>query len=252
MKCIRVARFAGLGLLLTGVLVGQTVDELIDKNVKARGGLEKIKAVKTIRMTGKMVMGEGMEMPIVLEIKRPKMTRMDFTFQGMTGTQAYDGKSGWSIMPFLGKKDPEPMSADDLKQAEDQADIDGPLIDYKTKGHQVELMGKEKVEGTDAYKLKVTKKSGDVTYLYLDSEYFLEIKAESKRKIQGNEAEIESSIGDYKEVEGLMMPHSIDAGVKGAPQRQKIVVSKIELNVPVADERFRMPEVKKAPTPPKA
>jgi len=237
---------AAVALALSLSAQAQTADELIEKNIKARGGMEKLKSVKSIRMTGKMMMGQGMEAPLVMEVKRPGMTRLEFTLQGMTGVQAYDGKEGWMLMPFMGKKDPEPMSADDLKEAEEQADMDGPLVDYKSKGHQVELLGKEKVEGSDAWKLKVTMKNGDIAYLYLDGEYFLQIKSETKRKIQGNEVEVEGSIGDYKEVEGLMLPHSMEAGLKGSPQKQKIVIEKVELNVPMEDSRFKMPEVKKA------
>ena len=247
----------GLGLAVVLLLVlaapaatAQTVDELIEKNIKARGGLEKMKSVKTARMTGKMTMGQ-MEAPFVIENKRPNMTRMEFTVQGMTGVQAYDGKSGWTLMPFMGKKDPEPMSADDLKLAEEQADLDGPLVDYKAKGNTVELVGKENVEGTEAYKLKVTKKNGDVTYIYLDSESFLDIKTDHKRKIQGNEVEFETSIGDYKEVDGLMVAHSFESGAKGMPQKHKLTADKVEFNVAVDEARFKMPEAKKAETPPK-
>src|SRR6185503_9024911 len=138
----------GLAVLaLPGPLASaQTVDEVIAKHLEARGGLEKLKAVKTIRMTGKMTMGPGMEAPISLELKRPSSIRMEFTIQGNVGVQAYDGKNGWAINPFGGKEDPEPLSADDLKEIEEQADRDGPLVDYKAKGNTVELVGKEKVE----------------------------------------------------------------------------------------------------------
>ena len=224
----------------------QTVDEIIAKNIEARGGLEKMKAVQSIRLTGKMMMGPGMEAPMTLEIKRPKNLRMEFTFQGMTGVQAYDGKSGWSISPFQGKKDPEPMSSDDTKEAEEEADIDGPLVDYKTKGHTVELVGKEKIEGSDAYKLKVTLKGGTVRYQYIDADSFLEIKTESKRTVRGSEMEFESTIGDYKEVGGLMIPHSIQSSAKGRPEKQNIVVEKVELNPKLDDARFKMPEAPKA------
>src|SRR6266446_694644 len=131
-----------------------SVDELIAKNIEAHGGLEKIKAVQSIRMTGKMTMGQGMEAPMVLEMKRPKAMRMEFTVQGMTVIQAYDGKTGWAVKPFGGKKDPEPMNSEDLQEADENADIDGPLVDYKSKGYTVELIDKEKVEGSDAWKLK--------------------------------------------------------------------------------------------------
>jgi hypothetical protein len=223
----------------------QTVDELIAKNVEARGGLDKMKAVQAVRMSGKMTMGPGIEAPISLEIKRPANIRMEFTIQGMTGVQAYDGKSGWSINPF-GKKEPEPMSPEDLKEVEEQADIDGPLVDYKAKGHAVELVGKEKVEGSDAYKLKITLRGGDVRHVYLDADSYLEIKAESKRMIRGSEVEVESTIGDYKEVGGLLYPHSIENGAKGRPEKQNIVVDKIEVNPPLDDARFKMPEAPKA------
>ncbi len=216
-----------------------TVDSLIAKNVEARGGLDKMKAVQSMRMTGKMMMG-GMELPVVIEMKRPANSRIEFTFQGMSGVQAYDGKSGWTIAPG-GPKDPEPMSAEELKDAEEQSDMDGPLVDYKSKGNKVELVGKEKVEGSDAWKLKVTLKSGDVRYTYLDADTYLEIKGESKRTIRGSEAEIETTIGDYKEVEGLLIPFSIQAGAKGTDQKQNIVIEKVELNPTLDVARFKMP-----------
>jgi outer membrane lipoprotein-sorting protein len=222
----------------------QTADEIIAKNIAAKGGLEKLKAVNTIRMTGKMTVGPGIEAPIVLEIKRPKSTRMDITIQGMVGSQAYDGASGWSLMPFGGSKVPQQMTAEEATLAEEQADLDGPLIDYKAKGNTVELLGKEKVEGAEAYKLKVTLKNGVVRTMYIDAEHFLEIKEESKRTIRGSEMEMETIVGDYKEVDGLMLPHSVDAGAKGSPQRQKLVIEKIEINVPIDDARFKMPDVK--------
>jgi hypothetical protein len=132
--------------------------------------MDKLKAVQSIRMSGKMTMGQGMEAPMVIEMKRPKAMRMEFTVQGITGIQAYDGKTGWAVMPFGGKKDAEPMNAEDLQEAEENADIDGPLVDYKSKGYTVELIGKEKVEGSDAWKLKVNMKNGSVRYIYLDAD----------------------------------------------------------------------------------
>ena len=227
----------------------QTVDELIAKNVEARGGLDKLKSVQTMRITGKMTMGPGMEAPVTLELKRPNSVRMEFTFQGMTGVQAWDGKSGWAISPFGGKTDPEPLSPEDAKEAEEQADMDGPLVDYKSKGHAVELVGKEKLEGSDAYKLKVTLKNGTVNYSYLDADSYLPIMEESKRTVRGSEVEVESTIGDYKEVGGLLIPHSIQNGAKGKPEKQNIIVEKIELNPPLDDSRFAMPAPAKAEPP---
>lgn len=227
--------------VLAPCLLAQSVDEIIAKYVKARGGAEKLKSVQSIRTTATMTMGPGMELPGIVVQKRPKLARLEFTAQGLTAVQAYDGKDAWQIMPFMGKKDPELMSADEAKETEEMADVDGPLVDYKSKGHQVELLGKEKVEGTDAYKLKMTLKNGDVQTVYLDADSFLEIKEVTKRTIRGTDQEVESAIGDYKEVNGLIFPFAIENSVKGSDQKQKITISKIELNVPVDDSVFKMP-----------
>jgi outer membrane lipoprotein-sorting protein len=227
--------------LLAPIASAQTVDELVARNMEAKGGAAKLKAVKSTRATGRMVAGPGMEFPFVMMQKRPKSTRMEFTFQGMTGMQVYDGKTAWMSMPFMGKKEPEVMPADQAKMIEEQADFDGPLVDYKEKGHTVELVGKEQVEGADAFKLKVTLKGGDVRHIYLDAETYLEIKMEAKRVIQGSEVEGESYLSDYKEVGGMMMPHVMESGAKGAPQRQKLIFEKIELNPELDDALFAMP-----------
>ena len=237
---------AGLALaaLVAVPASAQTLDEVLAKNFKAKGGLDKLKAVQTTRVSGTITIGPGIEAPFVLEQKRPSMMRMEVVVQGMTIVQAYDGKVGWQINPMGGRKDPEPMSEDDLKQAQEQADMDGPLMDYKAKGNTVELLGKEKVEGSDAFKVRATLKNGDVRDFFIDADSFLEIRTESKSKVRGTDVEGESSIGDYKEVSGLMIPFAIEMGQKGAPQRQKLVVSKVEVNVPIDDARFKMPVVK--------
>lgn len=229
----------------------QTADEIIEKHIKASGGAEKLKAVQSIRMTGKMKVGP-MELPVVMIKARPDQMRMDFTVQGMTGTQAYDGTTGWSVMPFMGKKDPEKMSEDMLKPMRDEADFDGPLVDYKSKGNKVEYAGKEDVQGSPAYKLHLTTKQGSESNLYIDADTYLIIKQESKRKVQGQEVEGETTIGDYKEVDGLMFPHSMEMHAKGAPGGQSITVEKYELNPKIDAAQFKMPEVKKEEPKPEA
>jgi outer membrane lipoprotein-sorting protein len=242
-----------LGLAFLGASVvaanAQTVDELIAKNVQARGGLDKMKAVNTVRFSGKMGVGPGIEAPVTLELKRPSQMRMEFTFQGMVGVQAYDGTTGWQIEPFGGKKDPEPMSPEDLKQAQEQADMDGPLVDYKAKGHTVEFLGKDKLEGSDVFKLKVGLKNGDTQYIYLDADSYLEIKNESKRMVRGTEVEEESTVGDYKEVNGLLFPFSLQFGARGRPDKQNLTIEKVEINPAVDDVRFKMPSAKPAEQP---
>lgn len=227
--------------LLAPIASAQSVDELVAKYIEAKGGMAKLKGIQSLRITGKMIAPQGMEIPVVMSQKRPKSFRMEFSFQGMTGVQAYDGSKGWAVMPFTGKKDPEQMTADDAKEIDEQADIDGPLVDYKTKGNTVELAGKEQVEGADAYKLKVTLKNGNTRYMYLDAESYLEVKVESKRMARGTEVEGESYISNYKEVEGMMMPFAVENGMKGNPMRQKIVVDKIEVNPTLSDSLFAMP-----------
>jgi outer membrane lipoprotein-sorting protein len=244
--------FGALAAVLAMPAAAQTADEIIAKNIEAHGGLAKLKAMKSMRMTGRMTLGQGIEAPITIEVVRPKNMRLEITVQGMTIIQAYDGTTGWQVVPFTGSTDPQVMSADELKDAEEQADMDGALVDYKEKGHSIELMGKENVEGADCFKLMVTKKNGDVQYYFIDSDSYLELKTEGKRKIRGTETEIETSLGDYKDIgNGVVLPHAISGGAKGSPQRQNIMVDKIEINPEIDAARFKMPAAAPKPaTPP--
>ena len=183
-------------------------------------------------------------MPFTAEFKRPSKVRIEFTMQGMTAVQAYDGEVGWSVMPFLGKTEPEEMAEDQLKDIKEQADFDGLLVNYEEKGHTVELVGTEEVDGTPAIKLTVTKANGDVVNLYLDEEYYIEFKAETTREVQGAEVKISTVFGDYKEVEGLLFAHSMEISFEGNPAGQVITMDTIELNVEIDDDRFTMPEPK--------
>lgn len=237
--------------LLSVSAFGQTADELIDKNLKAEGGADKLKALKAVRMTGKMKFGP-VEAPFTISKVRPEAVRIEFTVQGMTGTQAYDGKSnvGWAVMPFMGKTDPEKMSDEQIKDIKEEADFDGPMVDYKTKGNTVESLGKVDLQGTPAFKLKVTMKNGNEQYIYLDADSYLVIKTEGKRKVQGQEVETETSIGNYKEVEGLLFATQIDNTMKGKEgMGQSITIDKIELNPTIDTAFFTMPEAKKAAPP---
>lgn len=239
---------------LTGAAAwAQTADEIIEKHLQAIGGRDKLKAVQNERITGKMVMGQGMEAPFTMEMARPNKMRMEFTVQGMTGIQAFDGKTGWSVMPFMGKTEPEAMPEDDVKRMEEQADIDGLLLDYKEKGRQVEYVGKEDLEGTPVHKLKVTQKNGDVVFVYIDAEQFLQLKQSGKTKIRGQEVESETTFGDFKTVDGLVFPHSIEQKAQGMPAGMVMTIAKVEVNPGVADGRFTMPaaEKKETPAPPK-
>ena len=232
-------------ILLSVPLSAQTADEIIAKYVKTIGGMDKINAITTLKRSGKFTGGGGFEAVMGQENKRPNLVREEFTYSALTGVTAYDGKTGWKIEPWDGKKDPEPLGEDEMKDILDDSDFDGPLVNYAAKGNKVEYVGMEPVEGTDAYKLKVTLANGDTRYYYMDTDYYVPIKVETKRMVRGTEREFETSLGDYKEVNGVYFPYSFEVGVKSSPNRQKITWEKIEANVPVAESRFAKPEVKK-------
>ncbi|HEV7506387.1 MAG TPA: hypothetical protein VGS07_15905 [Thermoanaerobaculia bacterium] len=226
--------------LISAAAWAQTADEIIQKYEKAMGGKDKIKAVKTERVTGKMT-GQGIEAPFTMEMARPNKMRMEFTIQGMTGVQAFDGTTSWTVMPFMGKTEPEAAPEEEAKKMQEQGNIDGLLMDYKDFGRTVELVGKEDLEGTPVYKLKVTQKSGDVVYLYIDADQYMLLKQTGKTKIRGQEIESETIFGDFKTVDGLVFPHSIEQKMPGGRGGMVMTISKIELNPAVADSRFAMP-----------
>ncbi len=234
-----------LGIVLTffcqAPLLAQTAEEIIAKYLKTIGGMEKIQAVKTLRRTGKFIGGGGFEAVVVQDNKRPNKVRREFKIQGMAGISAYDGKNGWQIQPWSGKKDPEALGEEETKQILDDADFDGPLVDSRRKGNTIEYVGTEPVEGTDALKLKVTLANGEVRYYYMDTDYYVPIKIETKRMIRGAEQEFETTLGDYKEVSGWYLPFSVASGPKGAEEMGKIQYETIEANVPLDDDLFRMP-----------
>jgi outer membrane lipoprotein-sorting protein len=218
----------------------QTADEIVNKHIEAEGGLDKLKGLQSMRVTGKLTAHGGLEAPYVVVKKRPDKLRMEFIVQGLTGITAYDGQTGWSLMPFMGSKDPQKMTEDQTKDMVEEADFDGPLVDYKQKGHTVEYMGKEDVEGTECHKLKLTLKDGRVRYMYFDPESFLLVKTTSMIKREGVEESVDTFFADYKEVNGLMFPHFIENKSKQGPSQQ-YTSDKFELNVDVADSVFTMP-----------
>jgi hypothetical protein len=239
-------RLAGLALWATS-LSAQTADDIIARYIKTVGGMERIQSVQTLRRTGRFTGGGGFEAVVVEESKRPNSVRQEFSLQAMTGVNAYDGHTGWKIEPWQGKKDPEALSEEELRDIVEESDFDGPLINYQQKGNRVEFLGQEQVEGTDAFKLKVTLASGDVRYFYMDTDYYVPIRIETKRMIRGAEQEFETSLGDYKEVAGWYLPHSFETGLRGSQDRQKITFDRIEANVSIDDRRFAQPPVGTTP-----
>jgi len=228
-----------------------TVDELISKNIEAKGGASALNNLQTLRLTGKLlvpVQGQ-IELAFLQIKKRPDEVRTEASLQGMTQIEAYDSKEGWKISPFFGRKDPERMSADDIKALVEDTELDGPLVDWKAKGSTVEYLGTEDVDGTPAHKLKVTRKNGDLSFVYLDPDHFLEIRIVTQRILHGAHEEVETDLGDYEKAGGVFVPTSIESGSKGAPDKQKIVINKVEANVPVDEAIFHFPGQINIPQP---
>ena len=228
-----------------------TVDELVAKNVEAKGGATALNNLQTLRSTGKLlvpVQGQ-IELGYLQTKKRPDEVRTEASLQGMTQIEAYDGKDGWKVSPFFGRKDPERMSADDVKALVEDTEMGGPLADWKTKGSTVEYLGTEDVDGTPAHKLKVVRKNGDVSFVYLDPDHFLEIRIVTQRVRHGAHEEVETDLGDYEKAGGVFVPTSIEVGHKGSPDTQTVVINKIEANVPVDDTIFHFPGQIAVPQP---
>lgn len=219
-----------------------TVDDLVAKNIQAKGGAQALQALTSMKFTGKMLVNDGkMELAFSQVKRRPEDVRNEVTLQGMTAVEAYDGATGWKIMPFQGRKDPEKMSADDVKGLQEDAEIDGPLVNWKEKGSTVEYLGTEDIDGTQAYKLKVTKKNGDVQFVYLDPDHFLEIRTITQRMQHGAQMEFETDYGDYEKVAGVFMPFAVESGVRGSTDKQKVAIEKAEPNVAIDESVFHFP-----------
>lgn len=226
---------------LSAFAQAQTAEELVSKNIQAKGGIEKTKAIKTVRITGKLMGGGGFTAATLQENQRPSLVRETFALQGMTAITAFDGTTGWQIQPFGGHKDPELMGQDDLQDLMLDADFDGPLVDYQEKGNTVEFMGHDVVDGDDALRLKVTLKNGDIIYYFLDPDTFLEIRKEVQEFTRGAVRESVIDLGSYKPVNGVMFPFSIATGSKANPGAQTTSVEKIEVNVNIDPSDFAVP-----------
>ena len=244
---------AVLMVLAAPTVLAYTADELAAKNVAAKGGLDKLNAIQSLRLSGKLLVNGGtLELGYVTLIKRPGSIRYEALLQGLTQVQAYDGTQAWQINPFQGRKDPEKLSVDDAKGlGEDAVDFAGPLVGYKAKGYTLDYLGTEDVDGTEAHKLRVTRPNGDLTYVYLDPEYFLEIRTVNRRIEHGVPNETVTDYGDYEKVDGVYFPFEQDTGPKGSSDRQRVRFEKAEANVPATDTQFQFPAARPGATPAK-
>jgi hypothetical protein len=233
--------FASL-ILVAVSAQAMTADELVNKNVAARGGMDGLQAIKSLRLSGKMIVGGfGAEIDAVQIYKRPGAYRFEGTLQGMTMVQSYDGKEAWRISPFQGRKDPERTSADDAKELAEQADFDGSWVNAGAKGNKLDYLSTEDVDGTEAHKLKVTLANGDVEYVYFDPDAFLVIRTLKQRTVRGVELREETDYSDYEKVNGTFVAFSTSSGNAGDTQRTKFTVDKADANASVDDATFAFP-----------
>jgi hypothetical protein len=237
---------ASLGLV-PGAAGAVTVDELIAKHIEARGGAARMKAIQSLEYTGKLALSGDFtaEFVLVRQIRRPNQVRSNATLQGLTTVRAWDGREGWGISPLFGRKDPERLSPDESKEMIEIADIDGPLVDSASKGNRIDYLGTEDIDGTDAHKLRVTSKDGDIQYVYVDPDYYLVIRVVYQRMVRGARVEIETDLGNYEKVNGVYFPFSIEAGPKGGPRTRKITIDKAVANLPFQDALFQFPGTSK-------
>ncbi|HJT99473.1 MAG TPA: hypothetical protein VJ696_14240 [Rhodanobacteraceae bacterium] len=221
-----------------------TVDELLAKNLEARGGADKVAAIHTLKSEGKLLFGGQFELALTQYQKAPDLVRVEASVQGLTAVQAWDGKEAWQISPFQGRKDPEKMSADDAKSMSDDAPIAGALIGARERGAKIDYLGTEDVDGTEAHKLKVTLKNGDVEYVYLDPDHFLEIRTVAQRSVRGTRVETVTDYGDYEEVAGVYFPFSLASENRGDGNRSQTTIEHAEANVALDDALFAFPAAK--------
>jgi outer membrane lipoprotein-sorting protein len=235
--------FAIVSLSMAGIAFAEnepTVDEIVQKHAQAMGGVEKLKALRTVKFSGSASVS-GMEAPTVMVMKRPDKVRLDLTIMDQKVIQAADGSSAWVVNPFMGGPDAQPMPEDMASDFRSGGELEGPLVDYKAKGNGLELLGKDTVDGKPAYKLKLTRKSGHTDTLFIDAASFLQVKALSRRNIMGQDTDVETLTSDYKEVEGVQFAHKIEQSANGNPAFA-LTVEKVEVNAPIEDSLFAKPE----------
>ena len=222
-----------------GIAAAQSVDEIVSKAYQAKGG-DKWRAIQSTRLTARINL-QGMELPMTIVSRRPNLMRQDITvpMQNVTIVQAFDGATGWTINPMAGP-DATELPAAATASMKDQADFDGPLVDYKAKGHTVELVGTEDVAGVKAHHLKVTKKNGQVQHLFIEAERGVEVKSISEVDMGAGVTKVETELSDYRAVDGILVPFSMR--VTGGPAGPvSMSVDKVEFNVALDDKLFRMP-----------
>lgn len=235
----RLISFFGMILFIGSFAIqAQTLDKVLDNYYDAVG-MKKLHETNSIVMKGKIIQG-NMELPMTMYQKRPKKLRMEAEVQGTQFLQVYNGKEGWTVMPWTGSTEPQPMNEDQIKILEQEADIEGDLYDWKDKGFKVTLEGSDEMEGTPVYKIKLVKPDGNEFTFYLDKDNYVILKTDAKVKIQGNPIETTTFYSNFKSVDGMVMPYSIESRMNGQVTSQ-ITIDSIEVNKGLEDSMFEKP-----------
>lgn len=238
MKTIKFLSFVVAACVSLSTVKAQTVDEVVNKHVEAIGGKDNWKKVTSMIQSGSMTV-QGADVQVVSTVLHGKGYRNEITLMGMTGYQILTPTEGWNFMPFSGQTAPEAVTADDLKQGQDQLDAQGVLVDYAAKGHKVELLGKEDVDGTECFKLKITLKSGSVQTYFIDPSTYYILKLVSTRSANGQEMEMSTTFSNYKKLpEGIVIPMSLSIPL-GPGFNADFTVEKVEINKPIDESVFK-------------
>ena len=232
MKNLIIFGFFIMALVCVQFAQAQTVDDIINKHIAALGGKENLKKIQNVVMEGSLTV-QGAEISVTVTQVNNKLARQDISVAGMNGFDFLTDKEGWSYMPFQGMQKPEPKTADEVKESQSDLDVAGPLVDYAAKGHKVELLGKEDVEGTECYKIKVNLAGGKEQTFFIDPTSNLIVRQKEKRKFNGQESEMTTDFSDYKDVEGVKMAYSI------TQQFGTILISSIKVNQVIADNLYK-------------
>jgi outer membrane lipoprotein-sorting protein len=240
LRALALCGFSAFGLTFAaGPASAQSVDDIIAKNLAAKGGVAALKAVRAMRITATVRPTPEMSIPVTITTSRPNKLKQESVVQGQQIVMAFDGQTAWSVNPLMGAETPRPIEGPELDSLRSQADMDGPLLDYKGKGTTVELVGTETVGDKKTHKLKITRKDGQSQELYLDVDTGLEVKAVNQVTRQGQTFTVESYFSDYRSVGGLKMAHSVQQKIGG--QDVSFTIDKAEILPEVDDAIFKMP-----------
>jgi outer membrane lipoprotein-sorting protein len=247
LRAVAVTLLIGLPVLDSSS-VAQAVDDIIAKNLAAKGGAEKLRAVESVKTTGRLKTPRG-DLPVTNWTKRPNMMRREVVADGQTQVVAFDGKTLWGINPLM-SPGPQAITGPAVERTRmDADDFDSVLLDYRQKGHQVGLIAAAPGAASSGPHLRVTKKNGSVQDIYLNPETFLEEKITMEINqeappgapgVQGRKAVVATELSDYRTVDGMMVPFRIRQTFNGKPQGE-VAYEQVQFNLPIGDELFRMP-----------